>query len=100
MSGVKLKKKPTAREIGESIIELSNRTNYLFDLFKELERAFSIYIEMKGDTQSFTDFVNKKIEEWKKLDDEKRNGNTDKQDIPKDSGHKGAGTEGVRKETK
>ena len=97
MSGYKVKKKPTMKEIVSTIIELNNRVTSVMGLLSELEKAFSLYIEMNKDNEKFKKFIDKKVKEW---NDAKENGKADGQNISADSKDESSGSEGVRKEDK
>lgn len=97
MSGYKVKKKPTMKEIVSTIIELNNRVTSVMGLLSELEKAFSLYVEMNKDGKKFKEFIDKKVKEW---NDAKENGKADGQDISADSKDESSGSEGVRKEDK
>ena len=62
-NGFKVRKKPTIREITSTVLELNNRVNSLMGLLSELEKAFSLYIEMKNDNENFTTYINEKVKE-------------------------------------
>jgi len=100
--GHRIKKKPTIREIANVVLELGNRVNSLMGLLSELERAFSVYIEMKKDGDKFTKFIDEKVKEYKKQqkDDSKANGVPDKSNLQGDTDSEGSGTEGIRKEAR
>ena len=66
-------------------------------LLSELEKAFSLYIEMNKDNEKFKKFIDKKVKEW---NDAKENGKADGQNISADSKDESSGSEGVRKEDK
>ena len=97
MSGYKVKKKPTMKEIVSTIIELNNRVTSVMGLLSELEKAFSLYIEMNKDNEKFKKFIDKKVKEW---NDAKENGKADGQNISANSKDESSGSEGVRKEDK
>lgn len=97
MSGYRVKKKPTLREVTSTVLELNNRINSLMGLLSELEKAFSLYIEMNKDNDKFKKFIDKKVKEW---NDAKANGKADGQDISADSKDESSGTKGVRKKDK
>ena len=97
MSGYKVKKKPTMKEVVSTVLELNNRVNSLMGFLSELEKAFSLYIEMKKDNEKFKKFLDKKVKEW---NDAKANGKADGQDISADSKDESSGTKGVRKKDK
>ena len=97
MSGYKVKKKPTMKEVVSTVLELNNRVNSVMGLLSELEKAFSLYIEMNKDNEKFKKFIDKKVKEW---NDAKENEKPDGKDISSDSKDESSGTEGVRKEDK
>ena len=97
MSGMKVKRKPTLKEIVSTVLELNNRINSVMGLLSELEKAFSLYIEMNKDNEKFKKFIDKKVKEW---NDAKENEKPDGKDISSDSKDESSGTEGVRKEDK
>jgi hypothetical protein len=97
MSGYKVKKKPTMKEVVSTVLELNNRVNSLMGFLSELEKAFSLYIEMKKDNEKFKKFLDKKVKEW---NDAKANGKADGQDISADSKDESSGSKGVRKKDK
>ena len=97
MSGYKVKKKPTMKEVVSTVLELNNRVNSLMGFLSELEKAFSLYIEMKKDNEKFKKFLDKKVKEW---NDAKANGKADGQDISADSKNESSGSKGVRKKDK
>ena len=97
MNGYKLKKKPTTREVADITIELGRRMNSVMGLLSELEKAFSLYIEMNKDDEKFKKFIDKKVKEYKERENvTKANGSIDNKDIQTDSRDKGSGTEGIR----
>ena len=101
MTNYKFKKKPTVKEVASVTIELNKRINSMMNILSEIERAFSLYIEMKGDNENYKDFIDKKIKEWKEQqNDAKANEKPDKLDIQGDTDNEGSGTEGVREEGK
>ena len=93
----KFRKKPTIREVASVVVELSNRNNSLIALLSDLEKAFSLYVEMKGDGDKFTEFITKKLKE---VNDTKRNGDTDGDNIPTNSKDEGSRSERVREKSK
>jgi hypothetical protein len=93
----KIKKKPTARELGSAIIEINDKVNYNTSLLRQFDEILGLYMKMKGDLDNFNEFLK---EEMEKRNESKGNGDIDKQDIPKDSKNEGSGTEGVREEAK
>ena len=99
--GFKVKKKPTIKEITSSVLELNSRINSLMGLLSELEKAFSLYIEMKNDNENFTKFIDEKVKQYEKSQsDPKPNEAVTGQNIPADSNDEGSGTERVRKKGK
>tara|TARA_R110002051_G_scaffold101170_1_gene171869 strand:- start:507 stop:800 length:294 start_codon:yes stop_codon:yes gene_type:complete len=97
MNGMKVKRKPTLKEVVSTVLELNNRINSTMGLLSELEKAFSLYVEMNKDGKKFKEFIDKKVKEW---NDAKENGKADGQDISADSKDESSGSEGVRKEDK
>ena len=100
MANYKVKRKPTMKEITNVVLELNERVNYLTHVTNELERAFSLYVEMNKDNVKFRDYIDKKVEEWKKENDTKADGETDKPNLQKDTEDESSRTEGVREEAK
>ena len=101
MSNYNFKKKPTIKEVANVAMELNNRLNSVIQFISELEKAFSLYVQMKGDDKEFSEFINKKIKEWKEQqNDAKANGEADKPNLQGDTDGESSGTKGVRKETK
>ena len=101
MSGYRLKKKPTVREVANITIELGRRMNSLMGLLSELEKAFSLYVEMNKQTETFTKFIDEKVKEYKEREnDTKENGNLNKENLPGDTDGEGRGAEGIRKKGK
>ena len=101
--GQRIKKKPTIREVSNIVLELNNRINSLMGFLSELERAFSLYVEMKGDNDKFTELINEKVKEYKKQQEKdvsKANGISDKPNLQGDSDGEGSGTEGIREEAR
>ena len=97
MSEYKVKRKPTIKELTNVTLELNDRVNYLNHVMTELEKAFSLYIEMNKDNEKFKKYIDKKIEEWKKKeDDSKKDGNTDKPNLQRDTDGESRGAEGIR----
>jgi len=97
MDGYRVKKKPTLKEITSSVLELNNRVNSLMGLLSELEKAFSLYIEMNKDNEKFNKFITQKVKEWKE-NDTTGNGDADKPNLQGDTDGESSGTEGVRTE--
>ena len=97
MTNYKFKKKPTVKEVASVTIELNKRINSMMNILSEIEKAFSLYIEMKGDNENYKDFIDKKIKEWKEQqNDAKANGEADKPNLQGDTDGESSGTEGVR----
>lgn len=94
MSGYKVKKKPTMKEVVSTVLELNNRINSVMGLLSELEKAFSLYVEMNKDNEKFKKFIDKKVKEW---NDAKKNEESNGQDISSDSKDESSGTKRVRK---
>ena len=95
----KFKKKPTTREIAGVSIDLGQKLNSLMGYTGDLEKGFSLYIEMKGDGDEFTEYIKKKMDEQRmgaKEDDSKAGGNADKPNLQGDTDGESSGTEGVR----
>ena len=100
MNGTKVKKKPTIRELTNVVLEINNRTNTLYNMIIDLEKAFSLYIDMNKDTKKFNVFIDKRIKEWKeKQNDSSKNEVPDKPNLQRDTDGEGTGTERVRKKT-
>ena len=99
-NGFKVRKKPTIRELTSTVLELNNRVNSLMGLLSELEKAFSLYIEMKNDNENFTNYINEKVKEYEKMQsDSASNEKLDKPNLQGDTDGETSGTEGVREET-
>ena len=96
MSNYNFKKKPTIKEVANVAMELNNRLNSVIQFINELEKAFSLYVQMKGDDKEFSEFISKKINEWKEQNDAKANGEADKPNLQGDTDGESSGTEGVR----
>ena len=92
-----VKKKPTMKEVAKVIIELTERTNFLRQSLIDLEKAFSLYVDMNKDTEKFTKFIDNKVKEWKELNDPEGNGKADKPNLQGDTDGESSGTKGVRK---
>ena len=93
------RKKPTIREVANVTFELHQRITGIMNLLSELEKAFSLYVEMKKDTKKFSKFIDIKVKELMELDnDAKRNEESNRKDIPANSEDKKSGTEWIRKE--
>ena len=100
----KVRKKPTAKEMASAIIEINNRTNELYRVVKQIDNVLGLYIDMKGDKDKFSAYVDKQYEEYNAQaeaeNDTEKDGESDKENIQTDSKDEGSGAEGVRKETK
>ena len=96
MSNYNFKKKPTIKEVANVAMELNNRLNSVIQFINELEKAFSLYVQMKGDDKEFSEFISKKINEWKEQNDAKANGEADKPNLQGDTDGESSGTEGIR----
>ena len=96
MNGYKVKKKPTLREVTSSVLELNNRVNSLMGLMSELEKAFSLYIEMNKHNKKFSKFIDAKVKEWKE-NDAKGNGDADKPNLQGDTDGESSGSKRIRK---
>ena len=100
-TGYRVNKKPTIREMTSTILELNNRVTSVMGLLSELEKAFSLYIEMNNDGDKFTEFIDEKFKEYKKeQDDAEADGNADKPNLQGDTDGESSGTKGIRKKTK
>ena len=95
MDGYRVKKKPTLKEVTSSVLELNNRVNSVMGLMSELEKAFSLYIEMNKHNKKFSKFIDNKVKEWKE-NDAKGNGNADKSNLQGDTDGESSGSKGVR----
>ena len=92
-----VKKKPTIKEISRAILELNSRTNTLHTMLLDLEKAFSLYVDMEKKNEKFSKYIDKKVKEWKKENDAKANGKADKPNLQGDTDGESSRTEGVRK---
>ena len=63
ITGKKSTKKPTIKEVAGVTIELGQRVTSLMHFVSELEKAFSVYVEMKGDIENFKNYID---EQYKK----------------------------------
>ena len=79
-----VRKKPTIKEITKVIIEMGDQMNQIYAKHLDLEKAFSMYVEMKKDNEKFSKFIDKKVKEWKE-NDAKRNGDTDGDNLQGDA---------------
>jgi hypothetical protein len=100
MSRFRTKKKPTIKEMTSSILELNYRVNSTINMLSELEKAFSLYIEMMGHNEKFSKYIDKKVKEWKTIkdndNDTETDGKIDTNDIPTNTKDEGSRTEGIR----
>ena len=94
MAKDRLKKKPTAKELGNAIIDINNRVNQNTSLLRQFDEVLGLYITMKGDLEKFNKFLNEEME--KRKNESEANGETDKEDIPENTENKGSRTERVR----
>ena len=94
MAKDRLKKKPTAKELGNAIIDINNRVNQNTSLLRQFDEVLGLYITMKGDLEKFNKFLNEEME--KRKNESEANGETDKEDIPENTENKGRRTERVR----
>ena len=99
-----VRKKPTAKEMASAIIEINHRTNELLAMMKQIDSIIGLYIEMKGDKEQFSAYVDemskKHQKEMEKANDAKENAEADNQNLQGDTDGESSGTEGVRKEGK
>jgi hypothetical protein len=96
----KVRKKPTNKEMASAIIEINSKTERNAQYINQLDSVTGLLIEHLGIKDEFNKFVEKRFKELREKNDQKEDGKSDKQDIPTDTGDKGAGAEGVREETK
>jgi hypothetical protein len=95
----KFKKKPTIREVAGVTIELGKRVNSLMGFVSELEKAFSLYVEMNNDVEKFKNHIDERFAKLEKeTNDAKTNGDTDGDNLPGNSKDEGSGSEGIREE--
>ena len=98
----KVKKKPTAKEMASAIIEINNKTNELYSVVKQLDSVIGLYIEMKGDKEKFSVYIDKAQKEFQakmeKENDKKEDGISDKENIQGDTDGEGSRAEGIRQE--
>jgi hypothetical protein len=90
------KKKPTIKEVASSVLYLKQQLDMVGSMTQELEKAFSLYVEMKNDGKNFEKFIDKKVKEWKE-NDAKANGNADKPNLQGDTDGESSGSKRVRK---
>jgi len=96
----KLKKKPTIKEIANSILFLKSELDEVKRYLADMEKALSLYIDMKKDTKKFSKFVEETIKKWKEENDSKRDGKADKPNLQGDTDGESSGSEGIRKKDK
>ena len=98
MYDMNVKKKPTIRELTSVVLELNNRSNAMAGHLSELEKAFSLYVEMNKHDRKFSKFIEKKVNEWRAAkNDSSKNEVPDKSNLQGDTDGEGAGTKRVRK---
>ena len=68
------KKKLTNKEMTNAIAGLSNNCLILREESLETRRIFSLYLEHKGETESFNKFVKAKVEEFEKQRSDNKEG--------------------------
>ncbi len=101
METQRAKKKATNKELTNAVVDLNQRVNHLYNMVRGFDSIFTIYLEEKGDKSMLEGKLEQlQKEQEKKKNEQKANGESDKKDIPKNSGNAGSGTKGVRKEGK
>ena len=99
MSGYRLKKKPTIKEVSNIVIELSKRLDSAVMMLSQLEKAFSLFVEMNKQNEAFNKFIDEKVKEYNGIDDDtERDGNIDKSNLQGDTDGESSGAKGVRQE--
>jgi hypothetical protein len=68
------KKKLTNRELTEAIAGLSNNCLLLREENLETRKVVALYLEYKGETESFNKFINAKVKEFEKQRSENKGG--------------------------
>ena len=96
----RLKKKPTIKEIANSILFLKAELDEVKRYLADMEKALSLYIDMKKDTKKFSKFVDETIKKWKEANDSKADGKADKPNLQGDTDGESSGSEGIRKKAK
>jgi pentose-5-phosphate-3-epimerase len=101
----KVRRKPTAKEIANAIIEINNKLDYLYKVVRELDAVLGLYVNYNGDKEKFNDFCEKKfkaLEEQtkKEKNEQKTDGKADILNLQGDTDGEGSGTKGVRAESK
>ena len=100
MSVPKVRKKPTAREIASAIIEMNERLTQIGNYTNHIDRIFGLYLDFKDERKEFENYVNELIKQENKEDDKKKDGISDKKDLPKNTKNKRRRTKRVRKKSK
>ena len=99
-----VRKKPTIKEMASAIIEINHRTNELLSMMRQMDGIIGLYIEMKGDKEQFSAYVDevskKHQEEMEAKNDAEGNAETDDSNLQGNTEDESSGTEGVRKEGK
>ena len=100
----KFKKKPTIKEVANVTIELNKRVNELYNILRDLDNLFGLYVRMNGNMDEFNKYVSEKLSEFKekqeKENDSKGNEESDTVNIQANTANEGSGTEGIRAEGK
>ena len=100
MNGRKVNKKPTIKEITNSVLFIKDELDMCKRVIQDLEKAFSLYVEMKDDNAKFSAYIDVKIKEWKKANDAKENGKADKPNLQGDTDGESSRPKRVRKKSK
>ena len=95
----KVRKKPTAKEIASAIIEINQRLQHLGEYVTHVDKILGMYLDFTGKRKEFEDYINKLIEDNKE-NDKKEDGDSNKKDLPKDTGNKRRRSKRVRKKAK
>ena len=98
MAKDRLKKKPTAKELGNAVIDINNRVNQNTSLLRQFDEVLGLYITMKGDLEKFNEFLKEEME--KRENESKGDGEADKPNLQGDTDGESSRTEGVRAEGK
>ena len=93
----KFKKKPTIKELASVVIDINNKLNSLMGFVGDIEKAFSLYVQMNKHDAAFTEYIQAKIKEH---DDTKKDGDADTPNLKGDTDGEGSGTERVREKAK
>ena len=84
--------------MASAIIEINSKINHCLEISKRLDSVVGLYIEMKGDLDTFNEYIDKKLNKEKEEVGESRgNEEIDGGDIPANTEDESSGTEGVRK---